>query len=385
MQALKTVPYFELKQLATLRSRSRRDDYLDELAERRDIPLPRSIRWNFLQDSIYVGWSKDKISEQKTGVLMRELDRLDIALRHKRRNKPDIVDAIIHFIKNKGIGHDPMSLDKRTTPGQTRPTRPTYAELTSMCVQRGIARGHIRDTLGLQELIAGYDAREEERVKTCVDPGLPHLKIDPDRPKLVLILFRHSSIMQLNAGRILREREKAERTLKSGHVLGGLLEAEYKLINREGTPLSRPMPRFARTYRKDTPAHEWVTALEKAEKNTQVIIVAMGLDGASSNRNGWHNLMDAFHELHFYLIIAEDKKQWHHCDVLWSQHDWQGPIEGRYWACCDLRKLCDPESNVRLYTQIREQWAKCELRRATIGLAHKEEGRLPAGRNGRRS
>ena len=134
-------------------------------------------------------------------------------------------------------------------------------------------------------------------------------------------------------------------------------------------------------------SYTFASTLENAEKGTQIVLVSLGIDGISCNEPGWNALVKKFQHgkgLKMILLIAEDQSQWHQAKTMWSHHDWLGPIEGRLWACCDLKELLDPASHVRLYTQILDQWRKCGGGRAARGQAIESEERPVVGRNGKK-
>lgn len=46
-----------------------------------------------------------------------------------------------------------------------------------------------------------------------------------------------------------------------------------------------------------------------------------------------------FRRLQRYVVLAESLGRRHGSEILWSKHEWIGPIETRFWTCCPLRQL----------------------------------------------
>ena len=55
------------------------------------------------------------------------------------------------------------------------------------------------------------------------------------------------------------------------------------------------------------------------------------------NVSGWNDFAD-LRKLQIYIIFAESLAQWHGSKILWSNHEWIGPIEKSFRTCYPLRQ-----------------------------------------------
>ena len=83
-----------------------------ELALENDLPLPNSVRWNFLLSTVYAGWCRTDLLDEPLNQLRREAARLGIAMT-QHPSKITCADAILAFENNKGIGQVPRRLSKK--------------------------------------------------------------------------------------------------------------------------------------------------------------------------------------------------------------------------------------------------------------------------------
>ena len=236
-------------------------------------------------------------------------------------------------------------------------------------------------------MTAQFDKIDERCLKIPRDPNLPRIHIDPRRPMIVIICSRYSGKLGFDEQK-RDETEKAsiETVLRRGRVLRGLEGATYEHICMANIELTKALPIQTKGLHPGYARHKLASILQNAKNGTQIVFVSLGLDGISSKRSGWDVLIEFQQRkgLETKLLVAEDLAQWYKAELLWSSHDWLGPIEGRYWACCDLEKLLDPASDVRLYTQILEQLEKCGNGRSVREQAIESEGRPVSGRNYRK-
>ena len=338
--------------------------------------LPLVVRWNFLLSSVYAGLSADDIEKHTLQELLIECGRRDIHV-HCRARKHDVVCIILDFIKNKGIGHVPAK--QRAGVGTIR--REAW--------QTGINPGG-KSVWKLGELMRERDESEAERSKLSTDPNLPHMQTDTHRPKIVIVCSRDSSDDRMVPEVHLdAEHAKADRLLTAGIFLSGLEEATCKHVHVRDFTLIKPLPLERGNRSKEHGRSRILETLEYAHQGTQILLVAIGVDGIPCNVDGWRDFVDR-HQVHRatnsrpHLIISEREAQWVKNRTLWSWHDWQGPFQDRFWAYCDLWDLRNVESGVRLYEQIRTQWESGMDER--MGKRHgiKREGRSVNGRSGTR-
>lgn len=362
---------------------------------RLNAPLPENVNWGFLKPSIYAGWSREDFKHERREFLINECRRLGITLRVRKRLKDDVIDAILSFNENRANGkyEAQASMTKisqriafRGIISREQVVR-ERADMLEQCRQKNIEPGTTKaETL---ERLKKWDDNEVKRLKLPKDLNFPGDLIDPHRPALILICSRSSrSMTPKQRALFAQQHAETKRCLDNGSILGRLENATYVDVYLSGISLLKPVPLTTR-YRQtvENGPYVFASALESAKKGTQVVFVSMGIDGISCNEPGWNQLINKFErvnprELQFHIVFAESYAQWHAGEILWSHHDWKGPIANRYWACCSLSLLLEDRTKVRLYQQIRAQWAKCGSGRRTRSKGIREEERPIYGRNG---
>ena len=313
----------------------------------------------------------------------------------RKRLKDDVIDAILSFNENRANGKygAQASITKisqriafREIISREQVARET-ADMLEQCRQKNIDPGTTKaETL---ERLKKWDDNEVKRLKLPKDLNFPGDLIDPHRPALILICSRSShSMTPKQRALFAQQHAETKRCLDSGSILGRLENATYVDVYLSAFPLLNPVPLTPRNRQsvRNGP-YVFASALESAKKGTQVVFVSMGIDGISCNEPGWNELINKFErvnprELQFHIVFAESYAQWHAGEIMWSHHDWKGPIANRYWACCSLPLLLEDRTKVRLYQQIRAQWAKCGSGRRIRSKGIREEERPVYGRNG---
>ena len=371
-------------------------------------PLPVDlVKWNFLLPNTFAGMSRKDLQNISRENLRSECRRLGIKAGHTFKDQ--MIDKILLYNKERETGNNraqasptmasrlkasyqkappPQISPPQISPPQISPPQisPELAEMYKLCRQRNIQPAvTMEETAGrLRE----WDAKETQRQKLPKDLNFTRDYIDPHRPALIIILSRSSKSIQPSHYLVhTQQHAEARQCLEDGLILGRLENATYVDVYLSSFQLTRPLP-LALPGRKCASGLPVLhSALAKAKQGTQVIFVAIGIDGVSCNEAGWNEYVNHFEitdprKLQLFIVFAESFLQWHQSQILWSHHDWKGPIASRYWTCCPLRPLLNTETNVRLYQQIREQWTKCFAGRVMRRQGIKEEERPVVGRNG---
>lgn len=167
-----------------------------------------------------------------------ECHRLDIGTGSRFAHK-DLVDNIVSFIDNNGVGHEMR--DSNSNDDQDR-----WKELIDQCKHRGIRvkrRHKFQNIPMVEEIVARYDRKEEECLKLSKDINLPDNNIDRHRPALVIICSRGSSSKTESlAEKYRNEHGRLRRALERGQILVGLENATYVHVYRWKTSLIQPLP-----------------------------------------------------------------------------------------------------------------------------------------------
>lgn len=211
--------------------------------------------------------------------------------------------------------------------------------------KKGIAIDASGNLERARKVIAQFDKMDERRLEIPKDPNLPRIHIDPRRPVIVIVCSRYSGSEPEG-----KEAEKAriKTVLKTGRVVRGLEGATYEDICMINTKLTRALPIQTGALRKGYARHKLASILQNAKNGTQIVFVSLGLDGISSNRSGWEDLIEFQHSkgLKINLLIAEDSSQWYKTELLWSNHDWRDRSRAdsghavTWKSCWILRAMC---------------------------------------------
>ena len=194
----------------------------------------------------------------------------------------------------------------------------------------------------LGELIRERYESEAERSKLPKDPNLPHMQTDAHRPIIVIVCSRDSSddraVLEVHLD---AEHAKAERLLKAGIFLSGLDEATYKHVHVRNFTLIKPLSLERGNRSKKRGPSQILETPENAHQGTQILFVAIGVDGISCNVDGWRDFVNRYQihsatKLRLHLIVSESEEQWLKNRTLWSGYDRQGPFEDRCWALLRL-------------------------------------------------
>ena len=386
-QALKTLNAWTLRTLIGMPplGSTLREDLVNTILKM-GVAMPDSIRWNFLLRSIYTGWSREKVEDLDKTSLKLECRRLDIAI-GPPSTKASLIALIQSFDKNNGIGHN-VKVSSTENPELIE-----LSKVVAACRERGIAFnirhcGNKQLINTLKKRITDYDDMEEERLKRVTDPRLGLFRIDPKRPVIIMSCARESGTLTAEKKeKYQREHDRVEHALRSGKILENLEKATYKRFTFSGMSFRDRLPLGPRALYPNGAKGELVDTLKTAERGSQIIFVAIGLDGISGNVPGWREFVEVFQNrcrkaLQMNLMIAESVEQWHAAQLLWSKLDWYGPFEERYWICCNLDELLDPASKVRLHRQIHLQWKRCGDGRETMSRGIQMQKRLVVGRSG---
>lgn len=69
------------------------------------------------------------------------------------------------------------------------------------------------------------------------------------------------------------------------------------------------------------------------KRGAELTVVLMGINGQSINVEGWRAFGQYWEDerkLKTFLLFGQEETQWKSGDVMFSEHDWKGPILGRY-------------------------------------------------------
>ena len=348
------------------RNDKRSKDQLIDFCIENNCRIPDSAHWHFLLKSVYEGLSKETLLKETHLSLYTECCRLNVSTK-KYFSTLGMVEKIIDFIDRKGLV---VVLRRRR--GQESFECQYWA---IQCLARGldVPARHLKCSI-LEAVVAKHDEIERERMKLLKDPELPVVYIAPHRATTVIIWSRVSSPSKIvDREYFHKERDAAEQALREGRILPGLQLASYTQVHRRVS---------LTTSWRDSKLAVMIKEIMKADNGSQIVLVIFGIDGLMCREDVWDSFInDHSASLRLTLIIGENKRQWRQNKILWSHHDWAGPVNDRYWAICDGAQLMNAGTKTRLYTQIREQWTKCEKGRTGRREGIATEERPITGRN----
>ena len=320
-----------------------------------DTPFPecQCIQWNFMLKCAYEGYDTDRMEGIKTYRLADEVQRLGIA--KPTVGRMDLMDSILNFIKNKGVGHQPAI--------QSSPDRG--------CIHwRSI--GEVR-----------------AKRKAISDPTRPNFNIGTTNKVLIIIIVRHSDGPQAALKAQKEEEDQTlldsiESILKTKDIIKGIERGEYLQFKAIGCKLTDSIPVSRLGLFPDSWKSKFIDHLEQAQPGTKVLIVASGVDGLPTDLSGWtqfHGKFQARRGLDITIVFSETSKQWRGANIAWRGEDWMGPVCERFWALCPLEDLINTQRDTPLASDIREQWERCRDGRVSYSQAHVVQQRPAAGRN----
>ena len=76
-----------------------------------EIPFPKEVSWKFLRQSVFDGWTSKAIQNASKALLAYECARVGMPI---YKPKATLVEQIIHFIQNNGVGVDMGDFDLKT-------------------------------------------------------------------------------------------------------------------------------------------------------------------------------------------------------------------------------------------------------------------------------
>ena len=366
-----------------------KSDIINCIAEMKDMPLPKTCRFNFLLPSIYASFPHRRISKQPSRTLLKEVRRLGLRRPNPSTNRA-LADSIFNFIQSKGLGHEPKKF---------KPRRPglRIQVMSKSHEPAGIDGLSSRDVPSEPVGIGGLSNRDVLITNTRVEKIHADLKKRGELggrgpfsiptgtviPTCVMIVSRSSGAKY--AGRkatIEVEQEVMEHSLKSGGIIAGLEGADFTNYIFWNNPLKKPVPTHVdRARRRQSGQLKFTQKLKDIKKGTRVVIASAGVDGISCDAEGWQTFINVYQTnigLDLYMAISEDHKQWENCGIKWGKDDWLGPVSYRYWTCFKMTELF---KDGRLYKQLRDQWIKCGGGRQKLSEGWQMQERLASGRN----
>ena len=322
-----------------------------------DTPFPECpcIQWNFLLKCTYEGYDKEKFESIRSQDLKYEARRLGISRPARPRN--EIIDILLQFIKNKGVGH--LAAINVTDRGCFHWKSPS--------------------------VVPGKHGQRND----ITVPIRPCFDITTTNPVLVIIIARNSTFHRPPL-KLQKEEERqflmdqVELILRRKDVIKGIKEAEYKHFDADGCRLTYSIPISLIGVMRDDWKFDFVSSLEQASPGTKVLIVASGVDGLPTDLSGWtlfHGKFQTRRGLDITIVFSETSDQWHKADIAWRGGDWMGPVSDRFWALCPLEDLINTQQDTPLASNIREQWERCRDGRFSYSQASVVQQRPVRGRN----
>lgn len=222
------------------------------------------------------------------------------------------------------------------------------------------------------------------RAAALADPKLTQPIIIDGEKITVIIIARWSS--PPDDGQLLNIQEaqaNIEAALKRGLIIPELRFATFQRVSfcmraTDKIPVA--------CGRKVSPTGKGVFAnvMSKVEAGSRVVLVLVGLEGLSTNEEGWEEFLKHHQNKRISLLIGESDRQWKDIRRDLANVDWRPLEAGYHWIFCDLDALMANRSNrdVRVYNHILEQWGWMSEGREIRGKGIMTEKRPVAGRHG---
>ena len=379
-------------------TKSRRNllTYAKDFAWISSIPVPEG---DYLEHRDTVRWpnsTRESLMDFSIGKLQSESNRLAMSqlvgcVRHPVKGDERKIKLIKFLLDYQANRFDTRISDVHRTVHVRAPRNTMRIE----AIKRGMSyrvteAGKRRRLTGqeLKEAVDAYDNREKEREELLFDDKLPSVTFSTSRPILLILSCRFSGTVEPKSREDVEiDFDEMTSALRKGHILSGLQDADTLRLIWSSWSLRRHPPTSLNARAQDTPGSTPATFIRKLQESKgerEVVILLCGIEGLSSELEGWSRLVNAFPRCRFTLLIGESIRQWHLAEVTWSFHDWREPLLGRYWTHIDLIDLLEYPERCRLYRGIIEQWQRCSLGRGYRSMAIAAEKRPIMGRKRRK-
>ena len=181
---------------------------------------------------------------------------------------------------------------------------------------------------------------------------------------MVLVGRESGCVKQAKIEGYRRTLEKNEDSLRRVVIEQGLEAATFTRLIMVPWPCRNALPTTIgkRTARKNSVRNQFVRAIDTVAQSGHLVMVLHGIDGLCCVYEEWLKLQTHFSlsmDMKISLLIGESLSQWiGNENIIWSYHDWIGPINQRFWLACDLDALLTQgrRDEVRVYSGILEQW-----------------------------